>query len=166
MRRHAPVPQHCRPWCPSAFQCAAHLPSAAVQAIFSTMPPSIENVRAGKLRALAVTSPARSDALPDLPTIGDVLPGYEASMVTGLGAPKTPSRAKLSHEEPEAGKLHIRGQEHPPVPLPLRRHPFPPVARAGTPLQEAQERHHHRSEVAALEADPHRFAGRAALRHQ
>jgi tripartite-type tricarboxylate transporter receptor subunit TctC len=59
-----------------------------VQAIFSTMPPSIENVRAGKLRALAVTSAARSEALPGLPTIGDFLPGYEATMVTGLGAPK------------------------------------------------------------------------------
>jgi len=59
-----------------------------VQVIFSTMPPSIEFVRAGKLRALAVTSAMRSEALPDLPTIGDFLPGYEASVTTGLGAPK------------------------------------------------------------------------------
>jgi tripartite-type tricarboxylate transporter receptor subunit TctC len=59
-----------------------------VQAIFSSAPPSIEFVRAGKLRALAVTSAMRSEALPDLPTIGDFLPGYEASLFTGLGAPK------------------------------------------------------------------------------
>jgi tripartite-type tricarboxylate transporter receptor subunit TctC len=59
-----------------------------VQAIFSTMPPSIANVRAGKLRALAVTSTTRSEALPDLPTIGDFLPGYEASVWQALGAPK------------------------------------------------------------------------------
>jgi len=59
-----------------------------VQAIFSTTPPSIEHIRAGKLRALAVTSTTRSDVLPDLPTIGDFLPGYEATLLTGLGAPK------------------------------------------------------------------------------
>jgi tripartite-type tricarboxylate transporter receptor subunit TctC len=52
------------------------------------MPPSIEYVRAGRLRALAVTGTMRSEALPDLPTVGDFLPGYEASMVGGLGAPK------------------------------------------------------------------------------
>ena len=59
-----------------------------VQAIFSSTPPSIEHIRAGKLRALAVTSATRSQALPDLPTIGDFLPGYEASLVIGLGAPR------------------------------------------------------------------------------
>ena len=59
-----------------------------VQAIFSSTPPSIEFVRAGKLRALAVTLTMRSEALPDLPTIGDFLPGYEATLFTGLGAPK------------------------------------------------------------------------------
>ena len=53
-----------------------------VQAIFSTMPPSIQNIRAGKLRALAVTSTIRSEALPELPTIGDVLPGYEGSRLS------------------------------------------------------------------------------------
>jgi len=59
-----------------------------VQAIFSSTPPSIEHIRAGKLRALAVTSAMRSEALPDLPTIGDYLSGYEASLFTGIGAPK------------------------------------------------------------------------------
>jgi tripartite-type tricarboxylate transporter receptor subunit TctC len=65
-----------------------------VQAIFSTMPPSIEYVRAGRLRALAVTSATRSEALPDLPTIADFLPDYEASLMTGLGAPRN-TRAEI-----------------------------------------------------------------------
>jgi tripartite-type tricarboxylate transporter receptor subunit TctC len=59
-----------------------------VQAIFSTMPPAIAQVRAGKLRALAVTSVKRSEALSDLPTINDFLPGYEAILMNGLGVPK------------------------------------------------------------------------------
>ena len=59
-----------------------------VQAIFSTMPPSIANIRAGKLNALAVTSKVRSEVLPDLPTVGEFLPGYEATLIQGLGAPK------------------------------------------------------------------------------
>ena len=60
-----------------------------VQAIFSTTPPALAQVRAGKLRALAVTSATRFEALPDLPTIGDFLPGYQATLINGLGAPKS-----------------------------------------------------------------------------
>src|SRR5262245_14002685 len=59
-----------------------------VQVYFVPTPPSIEYIRAGKLRALAVTTAMRSQALPDLPTIGDFLPGYEASNWAGVGAPK------------------------------------------------------------------------------
>ncbi len=59
-----------------------------VQSIFSTTPPSLEHVRAGRLRALAVTSATRFEALPDLPTIGDFLPRYEATLLSGLGAPR------------------------------------------------------------------------------
>jgi tripartite-type tricarboxylate transporter receptor subunit TctC len=59
-----------------------------VQAIFSTMPPAIEHIKAGSLRALAVTSALRYEALPDLPTINDFLPGYEAAITFGLSAPK------------------------------------------------------------------------------
>ena len=43
------------------------------------MPSSIEHIKAGKLRALAVTTATRSEALPDIPTVGDFVPGYEAS---------------------------------------------------------------------------------------
>ena len=59
-----------------------------VQLMFTTMPSSIEFVRSGKLRALAVTTSKRSDALPDLPTVSEFLPGYEASAWVGLGAPR------------------------------------------------------------------------------
>jgi tripartite-type tricarboxylate transporter receptor subunit TctC len=59
-----------------------------VQVDFSTMPPAIEYVIAGKLRALAVTSPARFEALPDVPAMAEYLPGYEASLLTGFGAPR------------------------------------------------------------------------------
>ena len=50
-----------------------------VQVMFDNLPSSIEHIRAGKLRALAVTTAARSEALPDVPTVGDFVPGYEAS---------------------------------------------------------------------------------------
>jgi hypothetical protein len=59
-----------------------------VQVYFATQGPSIEYIRTGKLRALAVTTAARSQALPDLPTVGEFLPGFEASLVYGLGAPR------------------------------------------------------------------------------
>jgi tripartite-type tricarboxylate transporter receptor subunit TctC len=72
-----------------------------VQVGFQTLPSSIEYVRAHKLRALAVTTATRSGALPDLPTVGDFVPGYEAPTWYGLGAPKnTPAEIveKLNNE--------------------------------------------------------------------
>jgi tripartite-type tricarboxylate transporter receptor subunit TctC len=59
-----------------------------VQVIFSPTPDSIEFIRSGRLRALAVTTATRSEALPDLPTVGDFVPGYEARAFYGIGAPK------------------------------------------------------------------------------
>ncbi|MFZ3360136.1 MAG: tripartite tricarboxylate transporter substrate binding protein [Xanthobacteraceae bacterium] len=59
-----------------------------MQVMFDLMASSIGYIKAGKLRALAVTTAARSQALPDLPTVGDTVPGYEASAVGGIGAPK------------------------------------------------------------------------------
>jgi tripartite-type tricarboxylate transporter receptor subunit TctC len=59
-----------------------------LQAVFSTMPPAVGHVKAGRLRALAMTSATRTEVFPDLPPIGDVLPGYEASITEGLSAPK------------------------------------------------------------------------------
>ena len=72
-----------------------------VQVVFSPIPTTIEQVRAGKLRALGVTSGARSQALPDVPTIGEFVPGYEAAVWNGLVAPKnTPAEVidKLAKE--------------------------------------------------------------------
>ena len=59
-----------------------------VQVMFDNLPSSIEYIRAGKLRALAVTTAARSEALPDVPTVGEFVPGYEASAFFGINAPK------------------------------------------------------------------------------
>ena len=59
-----------------------------VQVMFATLPSSIEYIKAGNLRALAVTTARRTSALPDLPIVADVLPGYEASAVYGVGAPR------------------------------------------------------------------------------
>jgi tripartite-type tricarboxylate transporter receptor subunit TctC len=59
-----------------------------VQVMFVTISASIEYIRAGKLRALAVTSARRSEVLPDLPTVGDFVPEYETSAWAGIGAPK------------------------------------------------------------------------------
>jgi tripartite-type tricarboxylate transporter receptor subunit TctC len=58
------------------------------QVIFDTLSTSIEHIKAGRLRALAVTSAARSEHLPDVPTVGEFLPGYEATSWQGLAAPK------------------------------------------------------------------------------
>jgi tripartite-type tricarboxylate transporter receptor subunit TctC len=72
-----------------------------VQVYFGPIAGSIEYVRAGTLRALAVTTAKRSEALPDLPTVGEFVPGYEASAVWGVGAPRnTPAEIvdKLNKE--------------------------------------------------------------------
>jgi tripartite-type tricarboxylate transporter receptor subunit TctC len=72
-----------------------------VQVMFANMSSSIEYVRAGKLRALAVTTMTRSEALPDIPIMSDFVPGYEASLFLGVGVPKnTPAETvdKLNKE--------------------------------------------------------------------
>jgi tripartite-type tricarboxylate transporter receptor subunit TctC len=72
-----------------------------VQVMLASISSSIEYVRAGKLRPLAVTTSTRSDALPDIPSVGDFVPGFEATFWTGIGAPKnTPAEIvdKLNKE--------------------------------------------------------------------
>jgi tripartite-type tricarboxylate transporter receptor subunit TctC len=72
-----------------------------VQVMFDNIPTAMEFVRSGKLRGLAVTGAGRSETLPDLPTVADFLPGYEATSWYGLGAPKgTPNEIieKLNRE--------------------------------------------------------------------
>jgi tripartite-type tricarboxylate transporter receptor subunit TctC len=62
--------------------------SGTVHVMFDNMPSSLPHVQAGKLRALAVTTTKRSDALPNVPTVAETVPGYEASAFFGMGAPK------------------------------------------------------------------------------
>ncbi len=59
-----------------------------VEVLFDNLPSSIEHIRSGKIRALGVTSAKRADALPAVPTIGETVPGYEASVWYGIAAPK------------------------------------------------------------------------------
>jgi tripartite-type tricarboxylate transporter receptor subunit TctC len=72
-----------------------------VQVVFGSAFGTIEYVSAGTLRALAVTTAMRSPAVPDIPTVGDFLPGYEATLLNGVGAPRnTPTQIieKLNSE--------------------------------------------------------------------
>jgi tripartite-type tricarboxylate transporter receptor subunit TctC len=59
-----------------------------VQAYFGTMASAIAHVKAGKLRALAVTTPKRNPSLPDIPAMAEFLPAYDASLFVGISAPK------------------------------------------------------------------------------
>jgi tripartite-type tricarboxylate transporter receptor subunit TctC len=72
----------------SAGPALADLIGGQVQVMFDGLPASIEHIRAGRLRALAVTTATRLEALPDIPTVADFVPGYEASGVHGIGTPK------------------------------------------------------------------------------
>jgi tripartite-type tricarboxylate transporter receptor subunit TctC len=75
--------------------------SGQVQVMFDIVPNAIEHAKSGKLRALAVTTATRAAALPDVPTIGEAIVGYEASTWWGLGAPKGTAPEiieKLNHE--------------------------------------------------------------------
>ena len=99
--------------------------SGQVQVMFDAVSSSIEYIRAGKLRALAMTTATRSDALPDLPTISDFVPGYETSSWSGIGAPKnTPVEivGKLNRETNAAladPKIKARLADLGSVPMPM-----------------------------------------------
>ena len=81
-----------------------------MQVSFDAMPTTIEHAKAGKLRALAVTTATRSPALPDIPSVGDFVPGYEASSWHGLGVPKnTPAEVvEKLNKEIDAGLANPR----------------------------------------------------------
>src|SRR5262245_7842930 len=66
----------------------ADLLGGQVQVMFDTLISSIEYIKAGRLRALAMTTATRTEIMPELPTIGDFVPGYESSSVNGIGAPR------------------------------------------------------------------------------
>jgi tripartite-type tricarboxylate transporter receptor subunit TctC len=99
--------------------------SGQVQVMFDAVSSSIDYIRSGKLRALAMTTAARSEALPDLPTVSDFVPGYETSSWSGIGAPKnTPTEIidKLSQEINAAladPKIKARLADLGSVPMPM-----------------------------------------------
>jgi tripartite-type tricarboxylate transporter receptor subunit TctC len=76
-----------------------------VDVCFANLPGSIEYIRTGKLRALAVTTATPSEALPDVPALATFVPGYEASSIFGLGAPKSTPAAMIDviNKEVNAG---------------------------------------------------------------
>ena len=97
------------------------LMTGKVHVLFDNLPGSVEFVRSGKLRALGVTTAARSDALPDVPAVGETVPGYEASVFYGISAPKgTPPEAievlnkaiTAALGRPEDESAHRRARRH------------------------------------------------------
>ena len=99
---------------------ATDLLGGQVQVMFNSLPASIEYIKAGTLRALAVTSATRSETLPGIPTMGEFVPGYEASQWYGVGAPKnTPPQiidklnkeinADLANPKPKAQLASLGG---------------------------------------------------------
>jgi tripartite-type tricarboxylate transporter receptor subunit TctC len=87
-----------------------------VQVMFDSMPASIEHIRAGTVRALAVTTAARSDVLPQLPTVRDFVPGFEASAWYGVAMPANTPRANVDKINREINAAfadpRIKGQLH------------------------------------------------------
>jgi tripartite-type tricarboxylate transporter receptor subunit TctC len=84
-----------------AAPAVADLLAGQVQVMFDALPTSIEYIRAGKLRPLAVTTAIRSEAVPDLPTLSEFVPGYDVSTFIGIGVPRnTPAEIieKLNKE--------------------------------------------------------------------
>ena len=103
----------------------AALLSGEVQVVFPTPPSSIEFIRAGKLRGLATTGATRAEALPDMPTVAESVPGYEVSAWYGVGAPRgTPAEvANKIGREINAGladpRMKARFAELGGVPMPM-----------------------------------------------
>jgi len=96
-----------------------------VQVMFSPLPESIETIKAGKVRALAVTTAARSQALPEVPAVAESVPGFDASTWQGIGAPKNTSGeivARLNNEINAAladPKIKVRLADLGSVPMPM-----------------------------------------------
>ena len=99
--------------------------SGQVQATFSNVVASLEYVRTGKLRALGVTSATRWQTLPEVPTIGEFVPGYEVNLWNGVGAPRSTPKEIVDklNGEINAGladpKIRTRLAELGSVPMPL-----------------------------------------------
>jgi tripartite-type tricarboxylate transporter receptor subunit TctC len=109
-----------------------------VQLMFDNLPNSIEHIKAGRLRALGVTAAKRSDALPDVPTIGETVPGYEVSVWNGIVAPKgTPSEVidtlnRAVNAVLADSRLKARFTELGGAPMPMRPNEFGKLEAAET----------------------------------
>src|SRR5262245_35784085 len=108
-----------------AAPALSDLVAGHVQALFDNLPTSLEQIRAGKVRPLAVTTATRSDAVPDLPTLAEFVPGYEVSSWFGIGVPRaTPAdtvdrlNAEINAGLADPG-LRARIAEMASMPLPL-----------------------------------------------
>jgi tripartite-type tricarboxylate transporter receptor subunit TctC len=94
-------------------QALTDLLGGQVQVIFDPLANSIGHIRAGRLRALAVTTAARLDALPEIPTVGEFVPGYEATGWLGIGTPKNTPREIVErlNKEINAGLVDAKMKE-------------------------------------------------------
>jgi len=108
-----------------AAPALSDLMAGHVQALLDNLPTSLEQIRAGRVRPLAVTTATRSDAVPDLPTVAEFVPGYEVSSWFGIGVPgATPAdivdrlNAEISAGLADPG-LKARIAEMASTPLPL-----------------------------------------------
>jgi tripartite-type tricarboxylate transporter receptor subunit TctC len=81
-----------------------------VQVIFDNMPSIIQHIRAGSLRALGVTTAERSPQLPDVPAIAETVPGYEASALFGMGAPKNTPKEIIEKLNYEINAILVEGE--------------------------------------------------------
>ena len=76
------------------------LMSGQVQVMFDNLPSSLEHIKAGRIRALAVTPATRAPALPDVPTVGETVPGYVGGGWTGIGAPANTPAEIIASAQP------------------------------------------------------------------
>jgi tripartite-type tricarboxylate transporter receptor subunit TctC len=115
------------------------LMTGVVHVAFDNLPSSIELIRSGKVRALAVTTTVRSELLPDVPTVDDFLPGYEASAWYGVGAPRTRrSRSWNGSTRSSTPRLPIRGRRHGLLSSVARRFPARLPTSTGSSLKKSR----------------------------
>ena len=81
------------------------LMAGQVQVLFDNLPSSAGHIKSGNLRALAVTSAARDPSLPNVPTVAETVPGYEATAWFGIGMPKGSPRAAIDRVNAEVNRI-------------------------------------------------------------
>jgi len=98
----------------SASAALTDLITGQVQVYFATTASSIEHIKTGKIRALGLTTTRRSEALPDIPTIAEFVPGFESSSWYGISAPRNtpPEIVRKLNQEINAGLTDARTKAH------------------------------------------------------